>query len=279
MRGIHTDRALRALATALISFAAEIGATIVAEGIETRRDLDALSELGVALGQGFHLGRPADPRSSRSSLSHRLPPMPGWAIAAAVVAALVAIRAAVALVRARRHPVVATARIVTDSEHTEIDERGAVRSVQAAELTLPAAAARRDLDARCTSSGSRARTGASCRAARSGLIRVAYTPDASASSCCCARPFVLLRFQAPEYEMDERRGVVRWRIERGLLVARRGHGGDGYLQIDVARAATPGRRRHGGHCTSRSRSRTSIRRSPRRLSTLRLHRTPSRAST
>jgi EAL domain-containing protein (putative c-di-GMP-specific phosphodiesterase class I)/ActR/RegA family two-component response regulator len=61
VRGIHTDRALRALATALISFAAEIGATIVAEGIETRRDLDALRDLGVELGQGFHLARPHPP--------------------------------------------------------------------------------------------------------------------------------------------------------------------------------------------------------------------------
>jgi hypothetical protein len=36
--------------------------------------------------------------------------------------------------------------------------------------------------------------------------------------------------------MDDRRGVVRWRIERGLLVARRGRGGDGYLEIDVERS-------------------------------------------
>src|SRR6478672_5091033 len=35
--------------------------------------------------------------------------------------------------------------------------------------------------------------------------------------------------------MDDRRGVVRWRIARGLLVARRGRGGDGYLEIDVER--------------------------------------------
>jgi EAL domain-containing protein (putative c-di-GMP-specific phosphodiesterase class I)/ActR/RegA family two-component response regulator len=61
VRGIHTDRAQRALATALISFAGEIGATIVAEGIETERDLAALRELGVHLGQGFHLARPRRP--------------------------------------------------------------------------------------------------------------------------------------------------------------------------------------------------------------------------
>jgi hypothetical protein len=35
--------------------------------------------------------------------------------------------------------------------------------------------------------------------------------------------------------MDARRGIVRWRIESGVLVSRRGRGGDGYLQIDVQR--------------------------------------------
>jgi EAL domain-containing protein (putative c-di-GMP-specific phosphodiesterase class I)/CheY-like chemotaxis protein len=58
-RGIETDRAKRALARALISFAAEIGATIVAEGIETESEAAALKALGVRLGQGYHFGRPS----------------------------------------------------------------------------------------------------------------------------------------------------------------------------------------------------------------------------
>ena len=33
------------------------------------------------------------------------------------------------------------------------------------------------------------------------------------------RPFVLLRFHAPEYEMSDERGIVRWRIRDGMLVA------------------------------------------------------------
>jgi hypothetical protein len=44
---------------------------------------------------------------------------------------------------------------------------------------------------------------------------------------------VLLSFRAPEYLMDDRRGIVRWRIDKGVLVARQGHSGDGYLEIDV----------------------------------------------
>ena len=35
--------------------------------------------------------------------------------------------------------------------------------------------------------------------------------------------------------MDPSRGLVRWRIARGLLVARRGRDGGGYLQIEVRR--------------------------------------------
>ncbi len=57
-RGIDTDPARRALAVALISFAEQMGITIVAEGIETAEELEALRGLGVRLGQGYHLGRP-----------------------------------------------------------------------------------------------------------------------------------------------------------------------------------------------------------------------------
>jgi EAL domain-containing protein (putative c-di-GMP-specific phosphodiesterase class I)/AmiR/NasT family two-component response regulator len=58
-RGIDSDPVRRALATALISFAKEIGADIIAEGIETVGEFETLRSLGVAYGQGFHLGVPA----------------------------------------------------------------------------------------------------------------------------------------------------------------------------------------------------------------------------
>lgn len=56
--GIDTDRARRALAASLISFANETGMAIVAEGIETKPELETLLELGVPFGQGFYLARP-----------------------------------------------------------------------------------------------------------------------------------------------------------------------------------------------------------------------------
>jgi hypothetical protein len=73
-----------------------------------------------------------------------------------------------------------------------------------------------------------------------GLIRVHYT-DHERSVVLLVRPLKLLTFQAPEYEMDPTRGLVRWRIARGLLVSRRGRGGGGYLQIEVRRERAAGR--------------------------------------
>jgi EAL domain-containing protein (putative c-di-GMP-specific phosphodiesterase class I) len=57
--GIDRDPVRRALARALTAFAAECGATLVAEGIETRGELETLRALGVTLGQGYYLSRPA----------------------------------------------------------------------------------------------------------------------------------------------------------------------------------------------------------------------------
>jgi EAL domain-containing protein (putative c-di-GMP-specific phosphodiesterase class I)/CheY-like chemotaxis protein len=57
-RGIDGDRAKRALARSLISFAQEMRMDIVAEGIETKAELETLLGLGAHLGQGFFLARP-----------------------------------------------------------------------------------------------------------------------------------------------------------------------------------------------------------------------------
>ena len=57
--GIHRSRSQRALASALIAFAGDVGATVIAEGIEEAEELDVLCDLGVPWGQGYYLGRPA----------------------------------------------------------------------------------------------------------------------------------------------------------------------------------------------------------------------------
>jgi EAL domain-containing protein (putative c-di-GMP-specific phosphodiesterase class I) len=53
------DDAKQALVEAFVSFGRRIGAHLLAEGIETRRDLAALRTLGVEFGQGYLLGRPS----------------------------------------------------------------------------------------------------------------------------------------------------------------------------------------------------------------------------
>lgn len=59
VRRIATDDARQALVEAFVSFGRRIRAKLLAEGIETRRDLATLTSLGVELGQGFLLGKPA----------------------------------------------------------------------------------------------------------------------------------------------------------------------------------------------------------------------------
>src|SRR3954464_13607738 len=52
-RDIDTDPARRALATALVIFAGEVGAVVVAEGAETDSELRALKDAGIDRAQGF----------------------------------------------------------------------------------------------------------------------------------------------------------------------------------------------------------------------------------
>jgi EAL domain-containing protein (putative c-di-GMP-specific phosphodiesterase class I) len=58
-RDIDRDPVRRALAASLVTFADEVGAVIVAEGVETEAEIATLRRLGVAYGQGYCLGRPA----------------------------------------------------------------------------------------------------------------------------------------------------------------------------------------------------------------------------
>jgi hypothetical protein len=66
-----------------------------------------------------------------------------------------------------------------------------------------------------------------------GLLKVLYEED-SREVVFLTRPFVLLRFRKPEYEIDSEGGSVSWPIERGVLVTKRGRG-RGYLRLAVRR--------------------------------------------
>jgi EAL domain-containing protein (putative c-di-GMP-specific phosphodiesterase class I) len=69
--GNKDSEAKKALVEAFVSFSRRIGAKVVAEGIENRRDLLALQEREVDFGQGFLLGRsfttPVQPRRIRAA--------------------------------------------------------------------------------------------------------------------------------------------------------------------------------------------------------------------
>ena len=64
IRGIHRSRPQRALASALVAFAADVGAEVIAEGVEEAAELEVLRDMGVRWAQGYYLGRPAPARPS-----------------------------------------------------------------------------------------------------------------------------------------------------------------------------------------------------------------------
>jgi hypothetical protein len=141
----------------------------------------------------------------------------------------------VAVVRRRRRrqrELPAHAVIVSPRQSTVIQRDGAVRSVQSAKLTMDAS----DLERLWTPANleNLARTyWLFLSRVTLNLIRVVYTAD-SRSVVLIARPLTLLRFDAPEYTLEENHGAVRWRIRDGLLVARSGRG-CGFLALDVRR--------------------------------------------
>jgi EAL domain-containing protein (putative c-di-GMP-specific phosphodiesterase class I) len=69
-RGIDSDPARRSLARALVTFARDIGAEVVSEGIETAAELDTVRQLGVPYGQGYFLSRPTRPQLIPDTYTH-----------------------------------------------------------------------------------------------------------------------------------------------------------------------------------------------------------------
>ena len=128
-------------------------------------------------------------------------------------------------------------------EHTTFDERGAVRSIQAADLTLPG----EELDScgrRCTWSASRARTGSTSRASRSASSasptrrRSAWSCSSRGRSCCCASA---RRSTTIDADARDRALAHPRRAARRARAATHG-----YLEIDVRRCPeeAPGQATH-----------------------------------
>ena len=154
-----------------------------------------------------------------------------------LIVVLVAALAAVwAVAVSRRTQLPAEVHIVDPEGAPTIDADGAARSVQAAELTIPAPTL---VELWTPAMLERlARTyWRFLERSTLGLIRVRYS-ERDRAVVLLTRPFVLIGFDPPEYELGDDRGAVRWQIRHGALVSRRQRGG-GYLQIDVRRLADP----------------------------------------
>src|SRR5689334_23120573 len=141
------------------------------------------------------------------------------------------------LLRRRKQKNPATVRLLRSGESERVAETGAVSSIQEAEITMPTALLESMWKPEYLE-----------RLARSywrwlnyvtlGLIRVVYTEEAR-TVVLLTRRLPLLSFHVPRYETDSQLGCVTWPIERGLLVAREGRDGNGFLRIRVERRGHP----------------------------------------
>jgi hypothetical protein len=130
------------------------------------------------------------------------------------------------------------AAISEPNDYTVMDSGGAVRSIQAANVTMPEG----DLDELWTPLYLERLARTYWRfltRATLGIVRVKYT-ETGRYVVAITKPFTLLSFHAPEYEMNDEVGIVRWRIRKGLLVAQAGREGDGSLEIEVRRCERVG---------------------------------------
>lgn len=74
VHGVDGHPARQALIAGMVHFAAKTNAVVIAEGVETEREARQLRQLGVALGQGFRLGRPALARYTAARPGQAAPP-------------------------------------------------------------------------------------------------------------------------------------------------------------------------------------------------------------
>lgn len=136
--------------------------------------------------------------------------------------------------RRARKRTIAGAILEQPTDETFLDpETGAVTSKQGANIILPAKALAGMWDPEHLERVARTYWSTLQRFTL-GLMRVHYT-ERERSVVLLIPQLRLLTFHSPEYEMNACRGIVRWRIEKGLLVSQAGREGDGYLEIDIER--------------------------------------------
>ena len=156
---------------------------------------------------------------------------------APITIALLLVSAVVAVRRRRRSRLPAQTTIVSPRNSTVIARDGAVRSVQSGVLSVPEDLLEKMWGPANLENLARTYWQFLSRVTL-GLIRVVYG-EGERRVVLLSRRLTLLRFDAPEYELDGDHGSVTWRIRDGLLVARGGRG-CGFLKLDVRRQSFEG---------------------------------------
>ena len=126
---------------------------------------------------------------------------------------------------------------IVDIPESEAPPDGSVTTKQEAEVTLPRSELDRIWSAEYLERLARTYWRFLTRVSL-GILRVVYTEEGR-EVCLFGRPFSLLIFHAPEYEIEGDCGSVTWRIKKGLLVAPAGRT-KGYLRLTVRRPPADG---------------------------------------
>jgi EAL domain-containing protein (putative c-di-GMP-specific phosphodiesterase class I) len=69
VRDVHQKKVNQQVVKAILDMAVGVGATVIAEGIQTAEERDVLLGLGVRYGQGYLYGRPLDPYARRRTVT------------------------------------------------------------------------------------------------------------------------------------------------------------------------------------------------------------------
>jgi EAL domain-containing protein (putative c-di-GMP-specific phosphodiesterase class I) len=73
IQGLPDDDVATSIVRAITELAHDIGADVIAEGVETEAQADAALQLGIELGQGWHFGRPAPAGTTAETRHEPLP--------------------------------------------------------------------------------------------------------------------------------------------------------------------------------------------------------------
>jgi diguanylate cyclase (GGDEF)-like protein/PAS domain S-box-containing protein len=74
VRDMHMDRSASDIVETIVMLARKMNLKVIAEGIETARQLDRLRELGCQYGQGYYFSQPLDAKSAQQFLRQQVAP-------------------------------------------------------------------------------------------------------------------------------------------------------------------------------------------------------------